>query len=51
MPGPPQAWAFRRERMCDHAKRFADGLRHRGYDVLNEVVIDQVLVFVRDIGR
>ena len=29
---------------CFHARSFADGLRARGFDVLNEVVINQVLV-------
>lgn len=32
------------DRTCRHARRFAEGLRQRGYDVLNEVVINQVLV-------
>jgi len=32
------------ERTADHAKRFADGLRDRGYEILNDVVINQVLV-------
>jgi glutamate/tyrosine decarboxylase-like PLP-dependent enzyme len=32
------------DRTCRHATRFADGLRERGWDVLNEVVINQVLV-------
>jgi len=32
------------ERTADHAARFADGLRERGYEVLNDVVINQVLV-------
>jgi glutamate/tyrosine decarboxylase-like PLP-dependent enzyme len=32
------------ERTCAHAQAFADGLRARGFDVLNEVVINQVLV-------
>jgi glutamate/tyrosine decarboxylase-like PLP-dependent enzyme len=32
------------ERTCAHAQRFAQGLRGAGYDVLNEVVINQVLV-------
>jgi glutamate/tyrosine decarboxylase-like PLP-dependent enzyme len=32
------------ERTCDHAKRFADGLRESGYQILNDVVINQVLV-------
>ena len=32
------------DRCSDHAVRFADGLRAAGYEVLNEVVINQVLV-------
>jgi glutamate/tyrosine decarboxylase-like PLP-dependent enzyme len=32
------------ERTCAHAKRFAEGFREEGYEVLNEVVINQVLV-------
>jgi glutamate/tyrosine decarboxylase-like PLP-dependent enzyme len=32
------------ERTCRHATRFAEGLRKAGYDVLNDVVINQVLV-------
>jgi glutamate/tyrosine decarboxylase-like PLP-dependent enzyme len=32
------------ERTCDHAKRFADGLRESGFEILNDVVINQVLV-------
>ena len=32
------------ERTCGHAKRFADGLREAGYEILNDVVINQVLV-------
>jgi glutamate/tyrosine decarboxylase-like PLP-dependent enzyme len=32
------------ERTCDHATRFADGLREAGYSILNEVVLNQVLV-------
>jgi glutamate/tyrosine decarboxylase-like PLP-dependent enzyme len=32
------------ERCCDHARHFADGLRAAGYQVLNEVVLNQVLV-------
>jgi len=32
------------ERTCSHARRFADGLRAAGYQVLNDVVINQVLV-------
>jgi len=32
------------ERSCQHAQRFAEGLRGAGFEVLNEVVINQVLV-------
>jgi glutamate/tyrosine decarboxylase-like PLP-dependent enzyme len=32
------------ERCCRHATRFADGLRQAGYEVLNDVVLNQVLV-------
>ena len=32
------------ERTCRHARRFADGLRAAGYEILNEVAINQVLV-------
>jgi glutamate/tyrosine decarboxylase-like PLP-dependent enzyme len=32
------------ERTCRYAQRFAEGLRAAGYQVLNEVVINQVLV-------
>lgn len=32
------------EQTCGHARRFAEGLRHAGYEILNEVVINQVLV-------
>ncbi len=32
------------ERTCAHAQRFAQALRAGGYDVLNDVVINQVLV-------
>ena len=32
------------ERTCRHAQRFAEGLRQRGYEILNDVVINQVLV-------
>jgi glutamate/tyrosine decarboxylase-like PLP-dependent enzyme len=32
------------DRTCRHAARFATGLRAAGYDVLNEVVLNQVLV-------
>jgi glutamate/tyrosine decarboxylase-like PLP-dependent enzyme len=36
------------ERTCLHAWRFADGLRAAGYEILNEVVINQVLVSFGD---
>lgn len=32
------------ERCCRHASRFAQGLKAAGYEVLNEVVLNQVLV-------
>jgi glutamate/tyrosine decarboxylase-like PLP-dependent enzyme len=32
------------ERTCAHATRFAEGLRAAGYNVLNDVVLNQVLV-------
>jgi glutamate/tyrosine decarboxylase-like PLP-dependent enzyme len=32
------------ERTCDHARRFAEELHAAGYEILNEVVINQVLV-------
>src|SRR4029079_4392546 len=36
------------ERSCRYATRFADGLRAAGYQVLNEVVSNQVLVSFGD---
>src|SRR5262249_54278875 len=36
------------ERTCRHAQRFATGLRAAGYEVLNEVVLNQVLVSFGD---
>jgi glutamate/tyrosine decarboxylase-like PLP-dependent enzyme len=36
------------ERTCKHAATFADGFRAAGYDVLNEVVLNQVLVSFGD---
>jgi glutamate/tyrosine decarboxylase-like PLP-dependent enzyme len=36
------------ERCCSHARRFADGLRAGGYEILNEVVLNQVLVSFGD---
>ncbi len=32
------------ERTCRHARRFAEGLQGAGYEILNEVVLNQVLV-------
>jgi glutamate/tyrosine decarboxylase-like PLP-dependent enzyme len=32
------------DRTCRHARRFAEGLRESGYEILNDVVINQVLV-------
>jgi len=32
------------ERTCRHARRFAQGLQEAGYEILNEVVLNQVLV-------
>jgi glutamate/tyrosine decarboxylase-like PLP-dependent enzyme len=39
------------ERTCAHAQRFAAGLRAAGFDVLNDVVINQVLVSFGDASR
>ena len=36
------------ERTCRHAQRFAEGLREAGYEVLNEVALNQVLVSFGD---
>lgn len=36
------------ERTCQHATAFADGFRAAGYEVLNDVVLNQVLVFFGD---
>lgn len=36
------------ERTCRHARRFAEGLQSAGYDVLNDVVLNQVLVAFGD---
>jgi glutamate/tyrosine decarboxylase-like PLP-dependent enzyme len=36
------------ERTCRHARRFADGLSAAGYQVLNDVVLNQVLVAFGD---
>lgn len=32
------------DRLCDHAKRFADNLHAKGFRILNDVVFNQVLV-------
>jgi glutamate/tyrosine decarboxylase-like PLP-dependent enzyme len=39
------------ERTCRLARRFADQLRQGGYEILNEVVINQVLVSFGDAAR
>jgi glutamate/tyrosine decarboxylase-like PLP-dependent enzyme len=31
-------------RCCKHARRFAEGLKDAGYEILNDVVLNQVLV-------
>jgi glutamate/tyrosine decarboxylase-like PLP-dependent enzyme len=36
------------ERTCSHARRFADGLKAAGFEILNDVVINQVLVSFGD---
>ena len=36
------------ERTCRHAKRFAEGLKSAGYQILNDVIINQVLVSFGD---
>jgi glutamate/tyrosine decarboxylase-like PLP-dependent enzyme len=36
------------ERCCLHATRFADGLREAGYELLNDVTLNQVLVSFGD---
>jgi len=36
------------ERCCRHATRFADGLREAGYEILNDVRLNQVLVSFGD---
>jgi glutamate/tyrosine decarboxylase-like PLP-dependent enzyme len=39
------------ERCCGHAARFAEGLREAGFEVLNDVVLNQVLVSFGDDER
>ncbi len=36
------------DRCCGHARRFADALRDNGFEILNEVVLNQVLVAFGD---
>ncbi|MEQ1691842.1 MAG: aminotransferase class V-fold PLP-dependent enzyme [Gemmatimonas sp.] len=36
------------DRCCRHATRFAEGLKHAGYEILNDVVLNQVLVAFGD---
>jgi glutamate/tyrosine decarboxylase-like PLP-dependent enzyme len=36
------------ERTCRHARRFAEGLTEAGYEVVNDVVLNQVLVSFGD---
>ena len=39
------------ERCCRHARRFAQGLSDAGFDILNEVVLNQVVVSFGDPSR
>jgi len=39
------------ERCCRHARRFSEGLRSAGYEILNDVVLNQVLVSFGDADR
>ncbi len=39
------------ERCCAHARRFAEGLRDAGFEILNEVELNQVLVAFGDAAR
>ena len=39
------------ERTCRHARRFAEGLRAAGHEVLNDVVLNQALVAFGDAAR
>jgi threonine aldolase len=39
------------ENCCRHAERFASGLAAAGYEVLNEVQLNQVLVSFGDAGK
>ena len=46
-----QGLAEQIERCCRHAQRFARGLRAAGYEVLNDVVLNQVVVAFGDAER
>ena len=37
--------------MCRHAERFAEGLAAAGYEILNDVVLNQVLVSFGEAGE
>jgi glutamate/tyrosine decarboxylase-like PLP-dependent enzyme len=39
------------ERNCRYATRFANGLRDAGFEILNDVVLNQVLVSFGDAAR
>jgi threonine aldolase len=39
------------ERNCAQARRFAEGLASAGFEILNEVVVNQVVVSFGDAGR
>ena len=39
------------DRCCRHARRFAEGFQAAGYEVLNDVVLNQVLVSFGDAGK
>ena len=47
-PSPLEGLADLIERTCRHAKRFADGLAEAGFQILNDVIINQVLVSFGD---
>ena len=59
LPTPMQVWAALKslgrsgladlvDRCCRHAGRFAEGLRSAGFEVLNDVVLNQVVVAFGD---
>jgi len=39
------------ERTCRHAQRFAEGLRAAGFEILNEIALNQVMVAFGDAAR